>query len=221
MTLCRHTAHKLIHVSLGLPPPSPTRAPRPTASSTWTSIFAATPSLSRAQEAAGDRSAGCRIRIRVVEHDERPVAAHLEQQSLVGRAPRDPQAGPGRPDEPHGRDLAVAHELVAHDDARTQTKLNTPCGRSASATHRASSPEHIAVLNAGVQATVLPAASAGATISAGIVYGQFHGVTTATGPTGRRISSTRLPGAALGGIAPSRRTPSCAAACQIAISSST
>src|SRR3954454_19719186 len=81
------------------------------------------------------------------------------------------------------------------------TKLNTPGGRSASATHSASSPEHTAVLGAGVHATVLPAASAGATISAGIVYGQFHGVTTATTPFGRRMSSTRLPGEELGGIA--------------------
>jgi hypothetical protein len=34
------------------------------------------------------------------------------------------------------------------------------------------------------------------------VYGQFHGVTTATGPFGRRISSTRVPGVELGGIVP-------------------
>ena len=49
------------------------------------------------------------------------------------------------------------------------TKLKTPGGRSASATHSASSAEHTAVLGAGVHTTVLPAASAGATISAGIV----------------------------------------------------
>src|SRR4051794_15582507 len=61
------------------------------------------------------------------------------------------------------------------------TKLKTPVGSSASATHCASRPEQTAVLGAGVQTTVLPAASAGAAISAGIVYGQFHGVTTATG----------------------------------------
>ena len=78
------------------------------------------------------------------------------------------------------------------------------------------------MLGAGVHTTVLPAASAGATISAGIVYGQFHGVTTATSPSGRRISRTRLPGVELlGGIAPSSRTPSSAAARHIATSSST
>jgi hypothetical protein len=77
------------------------------------------------------------------------------------------------------------------------------------------------VLGAGVHTTVLPAASAGATISAGIVYGQFHGVTTATGPRGRRMSSTRLPGDELAGIDPSRRTPSSAAPRHMASSSST
>ena len=106
-------------------------------------------------------------------------------------------------------------------DPGPSTKLNTPGGRSASATHEASTPEHTAVLDAGVHATVFPAASAGATISAGIVYGQFQGVTTATGPSGRRIKSTRLPGDALGGIDPSSRTPSSAAARHMAISSST
>ena len=82
------------------------------------------------------------------------------------------------------------------------TKLNTPGGRSASATHSANSPEQTVVLGAGVHTTELPVASAGATISAGIVYGQFHGVTTATTPSGRRTSSTRAPGVELLGIDP-------------------
>ncbi len=101
------------------------------------------------------------------------------------------------------------------------TKLKTPGGRSASATHSASRPEQTAVLGAGVHTTVFPQASAGATISAGIVYGQFHGVTTAIGPSGRRTSRTRWPGFMLGGIAPSRRMPSSAAPRHIATSSST
>ena len=41
---------------------------------------------------------------------------------------------------------------------------------------------------------MLPQASAGAISSAGIVYGQFHGVITPITPRGRRKSSTRLPG---------------------------
>ncbi len=49
------------------------------------------------------------------------------------------------------------------------TKLNTPGGKSASATHSASRPEQTAVDGAGVQTTQLPHASAGASTSAGIV----------------------------------------------------
>src|SRR3954469_13060143 len=79
------------------------------------------------------------------------------------------------------------------------TKLKTPGGRSASATHSASTPEHTAVEGAGVHTTVLPQASAGASTSAGMVYGQFHGVIRPSTPSGRRNSSTRRPGAALCG----------------------
>ena len=50
-----------------------------------------------------------------------------------------------------------------------RTKLNTPGGRSASATHSASRPEQTAVEGAGVQTTQLPHASAGASTCAGIV----------------------------------------------------
>ena len=49
------------------------------------------------------------------------------------------------------------------------TMLKTPGGRSASATHSASTPEQTAVEGAGVQTTQLPHASAGASTSAGIV----------------------------------------------------
>jgi len=49
------------------------------------------------------------------------------------------------------------------------TKLNTPAGRSASATHSASRAEQTAVEGAGVHTTVLPHASAGAISSAGMV----------------------------------------------------
>ena len=60
--------------------------------------------------------------------------------------------------------------------------------------HRASATAHTAVDGAGVHTTALPQASAGATSSAGIVYGQFHGLITPTTPRGRRTSITRLPG---------------------------
>ncbi len=48
-------------------------------------------------------------------------------------------------------------------------RLNTPGGRSASTMQRASDWAQTAVEGAGVQTTVLPAASAGASSSAGIV----------------------------------------------------
>src|SRR4249920_2688710 len=74
------------------------------------------------------------------------------------------------------------------------TRLKTPGGRSASTTHSARAMAATAVDEAGVQTTALPDASAGAISSAGIVYGQFHGVITPTTPRGRRASITRLPG---------------------------
>ena len=62
----------------------------------------------------------------------------------------------------------------------------TPAGSSASTTHSASFTAQIEVDEAGAQTTALPAASAGASSSAGIVYGQFHGVITPTTPRGTR-----------------------------------
>ena len=49
------------------------------------------------------------------------------------------------------------------------TRLNTPAGRSASTMHSASFTAHTEVVGAGTHTTAFPAASAGATISAGIV----------------------------------------------------
>ena len=101
------------------------------------------------------------------------------------------------------------------------TRLKTPGGRSASATHSASAIPATAVVDAGVQTTVLPEASAGAISSAGMVYGQFHGVMTPMTPRGRRRSSTRLPLETEFGMRPSRRLPSSAAFRQYWTSSST
>src|SRR5262249_60938817 len=60
------------------------------------------------------------------------------------------------------------------------TKLNRPLGRPDSARTSASRAQHAVVVGAGTHTTVLPAASAGAKISAPIVHGQFHGLTTPT-----------------------------------------
>src|ERR1700733_1946253 len=66
------------------------------------------------------------------------------------------------------------------------TKLNTPSGRPAPAMTSVSTAQHAVVVGAGTQTTALPAASAGANSSAPIVYGQFHGLITATTPSGTR-----------------------------------
>ena len=101
------------------------------------------------------------------------------------------------------------------------TRLKTPGGRSASTIARASSPAQTAVEGAGVQTTVLPAASAGAISSAGIVYGQFHGLITPIAPRGRRTSITRWPAVNEFGSSPPSRLASSAAIRQYSTSSST
>jgi hypothetical protein len=101
------------------------------------------------------------------------------------------------------------------------TRLSTPGGRSASARQPARATADTAVDGAGVQTTVFPLASAGAMSSAGIVYGQFHGVITPTTPRGRRTSSARLPVLAELGSSPPSRLPSSAAIRQYVTSSST
>src|SRR5262249_58149956 len=70
-------------------------------------------------------------------------------------------------------------------------KLNTPAGTPAPVMISASSAQHAEVVGAGTQTTVLPAAMAGATSSAPIGYGPFHGLMTPTPPSGTRRGSTR------------------------------
>src|SRR5919202_5356741 len=82
------------------------------------------------------------------------------------------------------------------------TRLKTPAGRSASTRHSASATAETDVVGAGTQTTAFPDASAGASASAGIVYGQFHGVITPTTPRGRRYASTRFAASTDGGIKP-------------------
>src|SRR5438552_13407393 len=91
------------------------------------------------------------------------------------------------------------------------TRLNTPAGRSASTTHSARTVAQTAVVDAGVQTTVFPHASAGAISSAGIVYGQFQGVITPITPRGLRKSRTRLSPDTELGTRPSSRFASSAA----------
>ena len=74
---------------------------------------------------------------------------------------------------------------------------------------------------AGTQTTVFPAAIAGAKTSAPIVYGQFHGLTTPTTPSGTRCVRIRRPAETEAGSAPARRLASSAAILKYSASSST
>src|SRR5215469_2426976 len=105
------------------------------------------------------------------------------------------------------------------------TKLKTPPGRPASALTSAMTSariaQHAVVEGAGTQTTVLPAASAGANSSAPIVYGQFHGLTTPTTPSGTRPMRTLRSAETDAGSAPARRFASSAAILKYSASSST
>ena len=72
------------------------------------------------------------------------------------------------------------------------TTLTTPCGTPASSARWIIASADSGVAFAGLQATVQPAASAGAIFRASIAFGKFHGVMQATTPTGRRMQTTRL-----------------------------
>src|SRR5581483_8644361 len=67
------------------------------------------------------------------------------------------------------------------------TTLSTPAGNPASASTCARRIAVSGAICAGFQITVFPNASAGAIFHAGIAAGKFHGVITATTPTGTRV----------------------------------
>ena len=81
--------------------------------------------------------------------------------------------------------------------------------------------QHAVVDGAGTQTTVFPAAIAGAKISAPIVYGQFHGLTTPTTPSGTRSTRIRRPAETEAGLPPARRLASSPAIVKYTASSST
>ena len=117
-----------------------------------------------------------------------------------------------RADEGDGARAGVAGDLVADerpragdevDHAGRQVRLGHALGERDRADRRASAP-----------ASTRPCcrhASAGASSSAGIVYGQFQGVMIPTAPRARRTSITRLPGENEFGSSPPRRLASSAA----------
>ncbi|MND68659.1 hypothetical protein D3C80_601150 [compost metagenome] len=67
-----------------------------------------------------------------------------------------------------------------------QTTLNTPGGRSVSATSRANSKQLFGVSSLGLMTMVLPVSRAGAILRAIRKNGKFHGRIPATTPSGLR-----------------------------------
>ncbi len=62
--------------------------------------------------------------------------------------------------------------------------------------------------SAGLSTTVLPNASAGAAFHSGIATGKFHGVMSATTPSGRRSVNCNEPAVCAGMTSPTARTAS-------------
>ena len=76
--------------------------------------------LAGAQVAGGQRRVDRRLEVGVVHHDERAVAAHLEQRRLAGGGLRHEPAGRGRADEGDPVGPGVAGDLVADDRTRAR-----------------------------------------------------------------------------------------------------
>ena len=90
------------------------------------------------------------------------------------------------------------------------TTLTTPSGAPARAIRRATASAVSGVSAAGLSTTVQPAASAGAILRVAIAAGKFHGVTSAATPTGRLVTTVRVPPAGETPYPPSPRTASSA-----------
>ncbi len=73
------------------------------------------------------------------------------------------------------------------------TTLTTPSGSPASARIRATARAVRGVSAAGLRTTVHPAASAGAIFRVAMAAGKFQGVTSAATPTGRWVTTVRMP----------------------------
>ena len=82
--------------------------------------------------------------------------------------------------------------------------FTTPSGIPASTAIRSNSIAVSGVSSAGLSTTVLPAASAGASFHDAIVSGKFHGVISATTPSGSRNVIVTPPGTGI--VSPSARS---------------
>ena len=90
------------------------------------------------------------------------------------------------------------------------TMLNTPAGMPARSASTASAMAESGVSSAGLETTVQPTASAGATLRAIIAVGKFQGVIVPTTPTGCLMTIMRLSALAAGIVSPLMRFASSA-----------
>ena len=84
--------------------------------------------------------------------------------------------------------------------------LTTPSGRPTSARTFANSSVVRGVALAGRTTTVQPAARAGAILRVAMASGKFHGVMSRQGPTGRLVTSWRMPPSGVAAQRPAMRT---------------
>ncbi|MNS80774.1 hypothetical protein D3C72_1144680 [compost metagenome] len=82
------------------------------------------------------------------------------------------------------------------------TRLATPPGKPARSRILNSSQAAPGVCSDGLSTNVLPKAKAGAIFQAGIAIGKFHGVISATTPTGWRLICTPMSGRTDGRFSP-------------------
>ncbi len=142
--------------------------------------------LAGAEEGGGKRGLRRARDLRVLEHDEGPFPPISRRSAFP--AARSATRCPVSTEPMNATACVPGLEAISSPTTGPGpvTRLSTPAGTPASATHSARATAHTDVEGAAAQTTALPAASAGAITSAGIVYGQFHGVMTPTTPRGAR-----------------------------------
>ena len=151
-----------------------------------------------------------------------PLPPISSSAALPAAACGDEPPGRGRADERDAVGPGVAGDLVADHRARPGHEVEHArrAGRRRRCTPRAPPRTPRSTAPASTPPRCRTRAP-GAISSAGIVYGQFHGLITPTTPRGRRASITRLPGENEFGSSPPRRLASSAAIRQYSTSSST
>ena len=166
--------------------------------------------LARGPERRPDDPLDGEVEIRVVEDDDRVLAAELEMdvlQALGGRL-EDGDAGLARAGERDHAHIRVAHERLADltssavddvQDARGEPRLDEQLDVALAERRR---------VRRGLEDDRVAATSAGSVFQDGIAIGKFHGVITPTTPIGIRTLIWNLSLSSDGVVCPKRRRPS-------------